>query len=235
MIHDSIYTFFQNLKTQYPPESITQTYHKGVPTPYHIIDNFLPQDIYDAVIATFSNIPEERYKIFQNELSERKECRNFSEVPLLQTLANSFNSKQFVDWLEETTQSETLIPDPHFLGGGFCRSSRNTTLGLHTDFNWNNTLKLNRKNNAILYMNQEWQPEWNGHLEFWDDDKTKCLIKVEPKPNRFIFWDYGYNQVHGHPEPILCPEHLSRDSLILFYYQSNATWEKDPRRSQFYK
>lgn len=233
-MHDKIYDFFQNLNNIWPAEALAEQYQLGTPTPYMIIDNFLPWDVYDSILDTFEEIPEERYKIFQNDLAYRKECRNFAEAPLLQTLANSFNSKLFVDWLQSAAGAEKLIPDPHFLGGGFCRSSRGTTLGLHTDFNWNDSLRLNRKNNAILYMNREWKDEWNGHLEFWDDDRTKCLVKVEPKPNRFIFWDYDYNLVHGHPDPIECPEHLSRDSLILFYYQSNATWDNDPRRSQFY-
>ena len=234
-MHDKIYDFFQNINLIYPADELREKYSQGYPVPHYIIDDFLPADVYQAVLETFSNIPEHRYKIFENEISYRKECRNFAEAPLLQTLANSFNSKLFVDWFESVAGAEKLVPDPHFLGGGFCRSSRNTTLGLHTDFNWNDSLRLNRKNNAILYMNQEWQPEWNGHLEFWDNDRTECLVRVEPKPNRLIFWDYGYDLVHGHPDPILCPEHLSRDSLILFYYQSNATWDDDPKRSEFFK
>jgi hypothetical protein len=233
-MHDSIYRFFQNLKTQYPPESITRAYHGGVPAPYYIIDDFLPRAVYDAVIDTFPDIPEERYETYRDSSSERKECTNFSEAPLLQTLANSFNSKQSVDWLKETMGSSPLIPDPYFTGGGLCRSVRNSALGLHTDLEWNGALKLRRTNVAVLYMVREWRPEWNGRLEFWDDDKTECLMTVEPKPNRFIFWDMAIlkqnnMQWHGFTKPVLCPQHLSRDVLALFYYQSDATSGEEPR------
>lgn len=234
-MHEHIYKFFQDLNTTYDPETISAEYAKGEPTPFYMIDNFLPPWLYNTIINSFDDIPEERYKIFANQYSERRECRNFAEAPLLQTLANSFNSKLFVDWLEVCTGTESLVPDPHFLGGGFCRSSRNTSLGLHTDFNWNNGLKLNRQKNAILYLNKDWKEEWNGHLEFWNNERTECVKKIAPKPNRLIFWDYGYDLVHGHPEPIECPQAITRDSLILFYYTSNATYEHDPRRSQFYE
>lgn len=232
-MHDIIHDFFTNLNDIHKPADLSEPFSTGNPVPFIIIDNFLPQDVYRQIITQFYEISDNNYMIFENKVSRRKECRNMYQAPLLQTLSHCLNGSLFIKWLEQVSDTEKLVPDPHLRGGGFCRSPRGTSLGLHTDFNWNDQIALNRKINIIFYMNQSWNEDWNGHLEFWNNDRTQCLQKIYPYPNRLAIWLYDINHVHGHPEPIMCPEDLSRDSLIHFYYTSNAIPEHDPRRSHF--
>jgi Rps23 Pro-64 3,4-dihydroxylase Tpa1-like proline 4-hydroxylase len=200
--------------------------------PYTIIDNFLPADIFDAVVNDIDNIS--NYTVFSNDTSYRKECRNFVEAPILQTLSNGLQSSNVVKWLEAITGIEKLIPDPHLRGGGLSRVSSGNKLGLHTDFNWNDQIQLNRKVNLILYLTPNWQSEWDGDLEFWNFENTECLVKIKPKANRLAIWNYDPRLVHGLSNTLSMPTDIYRDNLIHFYYTSNATWEVDPKRSQFY-
>lgn len=231
-MYSKLYNFISTIEQQYPSQDFVENHAVQQPVPYTIIDNFLPQDIFDAVVADVKNIT--NYTVFSNNTSYRQESRNFAEAPLLQSLSNSFHSSEMVHWLENISGIEKLIPDPHLRGGGLARVPTDNKLALHTDFNWNDQLMLNRKVNLILYLTPNWQPEWNGDLELWDFDKKECLVKIEPKANRLAFWNYDPRLVHGLSNKLTMPAGVTRDNLIHFYYTSNATWEVDPNRSQFY-
>jgi hypothetical protein len=232
-MHDQIYEFISNLETAYPSRQLKETHLEGQPVPLTIIDNFLPAHIFDSIVSDIDNIPKNSYTTFSYDVSFRQECRDFTKSPMLQSLVNSFNSSKFLYWIEGITGLEKLIPDPHLRGGGLARISSGNRLGLHTDFNWNDQLRINRKVNLILYLTPNWQSEWNGNLELWNKDTTQCITKIEPVGNRLIIWNYESWLVHGNSQTLFTPAGITRDNLIHFYYTSNATWEEDPRRSKF--
>lgn len=233
-MYRQIQQFISNIATAHPVDNLKHQHCYKTPVPYTIIDNFLPQSIFEAVVNDIKNIPEESYTVFSNNTSYRKECRNFYHASLLQTLSDSFHSSKFINWIQQISGIDKLIPDPHLRGGGLARISSGDKLDLHTDFNWNDQLQLNRKVNSILYLTPNWQPEWDGNLELWNREKSECVVKIEPKENRFIFWNYEPWLIHGCPQILKTPNNITRDNLIHFYYTSNATWEVDPKRSQFY-
>ncbi len=232
-MHDQIYEFISKLEEIYPSLQLAKTHFEEQPVPLTIIDNFLPSDIFDAVVKDIDNIPDSAYTVFSNSVSFRKECRDFTKSPLLQSLSDSFNSSKFLYWIEGITKIEKLIPDPHLRGGGLAKISAGNRLGLHTDFNWNDQLQVNRKVNLILYLTPNWKSEWNGDLELWNKDNTECVKKIEPLGNRLVIWNYETWLVHGNSQILSTPDTITRDNLIHFYYTSNATWEEDPRRSKF--
>ena len=233
-MHKRLNEYLSNIQDIYLTAALRSQHKYKVPVPYTIIDDFLPADIFEAVVNDIGNISNDSYTVFSNNTSYRKECRDFKEAPLLQSLAHGFHSSNVVKWLEEITEVKKLIPDPHLRGGGLARVPAGNTLGLHTDFNWNDQLMLNRKVNLILYLTPNWQSAWNGDLEFWDFDNKECLVKIEPKANRLAFWNYDPRLIHGLSSALSMPDNVTRDNLIHFYYTSNATWEVDPKRSQFY-
>ena len=71
-----------------------------------------------------------------------------------------FNSPKFLDFLEGITGIRGLIPDPYFTGGGLHQIRKGGRLGMHTDFRINEKLKLQRRLNVIVYLNDDWSPEW---------------------------------------------------------------------------
>jgi len=232
-MHREIYQFVSDIETHYPTESLKDLHLKNLPVPFTIIDDFLPAQIFNTLVEEIKNIPDNNYTIFSSGENQRRECRNFVNSPTLQTLSNSFQSSPFILWLEKVSGIEKIIPDPHLRGAGLARVSTNSKIGLHTDFNWNDQLCLNRKVNLILYLTPGWQSEWNGDLELWNKEGSDCIAKIEPKANRLAFWNYETWLLHGHSNKISTPNNVNRDNIIQFYYTSNATWEEDPRRSKF--
>ena len=233
MSHSQIYKFFNEISQHHDPVKLAESHAAGVPVPYTLIDNFLPEEIFRDVSFEVDFLQDEDWTIFENGTSYRKECRNFTNSPRIQSMAYSFQGSAFLKWIEQVTGLEKLVADPHYRGGGITRVSAGDSLGLHNDFNWNEQIRLTRRANIILYMNSEWDSAWGGDLEFWDFDKTKCLVKIEPRPNRLAIWNYDERLIHGHPHPLTCPENITRQNFIQFYYSSNATHETPPHRSQF--
>ena len=233
MSHSQIYKFFNEINQHYNPAALAVSHSVGLPVPYTIIDDFLPDELFKTLSFEVDFLQESDWTVFTNGTSLRKECRNFTSTPRIQSMVYSFQGSTFLKWIEQVTGIDKLVADPHYRGGGITRVSRGNILGLHNDFNWNEQIRLTRRANIILYMNAEWDASWGGDLEFWDFDRTECLVKIEPRPNRLAIWNYDERLIHGHPHPLACPEHIARQNFIQFYYGSNATHETPPHKSQF--
>ena len=124
----------------------------------------------------------------------------------------------------------------YLTGAGYSRSYHGDTLKTHTDFNWNERLKLHRALSFIIYLSSDWKEEYNGALEFKDFNNERTVTKVTTLFNRCLIWKYNKRGFHGFETPIDCPEHMSRNSLRLFFYTSNSTHNQDdlPHRSLYW-
>jgi len=233
-IHQELYLFFNNLIRKFNPRDYLWDYKAGDPVSHIVLDNFLPEKIFNAISQEPNNIPEHLWNDFTRNGTHIKECKSFIDAPTLHTLSNCFNSGVFVDWLERLTDNKKLVPDPHLIGAGLSRTYKGASLKLHTDFNWNDELALNRASNLIFYINPIWEDSWGGNLEFWDFDRKNIVQSIVPKPNRLLIWDYDPRLVHGYPEPLACPEDQSRLNLRKFYFKSDGQPIEKPHRSLYW-
>lgn len=231
----NLYTYFNRiLNDRFNPRDYSHDYQNADPSPMLVLDDFLPQSLFDSIVAEVKSLPDYLWTNFTRNKSFMQECKSFNDTPLLNTLSNCFNSGNFVTWLEGITKQEKIIPDPHLIGAGLCKCHRGNFLNLHTDFNWNDELQLNRVVSMILYLNPEWNENWGGGLEFWDLDRTGPRATIEPKPNRLLIWKYDENLWHGYPNPLTCPDDQYRLNLRMFYYTSNSTPTTPPHRSLYW-
>ncbi len=230
-----LYEFFNNIEQQYSVETLKTSFNNSSPMPHVIIDNFLPDNIFKDLCNDIKNYPQEKWIVKSLGTSSiRKEARDFTKSPILNQILINLTAHNFVTWMGKITNNSGIIPDLHHLGAGLTSTPSGTNLGLHVDFNWNDTLKLNRKFNLILYANKSWEDDWNGYLEFWNKESTECLYTVRPSPNRLIFWEYEQDLIHGFTKKINCPPEVERQNLMTIYYTSNSTPTSPPHKSQFY-
>lgn len=222
------------VSAKYDPMDFAVDYQKGTPLPWLYFDDFLPEDLLKEIQEEINQIPKYIWSKFDRNGSAMHECNNLAFSPKIRDLVLNLNSSEFVRWLEILTGKEKLIPDPHMIGAGLMRCFTGDSLKLHTDYNWNEQLTLNRSLNAILYIHPEWDKSWHGGLEFWDFERKNLLHTIEPKPNRLLLWNYHSRLFHGHPIPLSCPTDVSRDGLRLFYFNSNSTPTESPHRSLYW-
>lgn len=229
-----IQQYFNDIEQCLNVDTFSELYNDSSPVKHVIVDNFLPHSVFLDICNDISNFPDDKWISKQlPESGVRKESRDFTGTPLIQEFMTLLTEQHFVSWLSKVTNCEGVIPDPYHLGAGISSAPSGAYLGLHVDFNWNNTLKLNRKFNLILYANETWDTDWNGQLEFWTKDKSKKVLSIDPKPNRLVFWEYEQEFLHGFSKPLNCPKDIERQNLMTVYYTSNATPTSDPHKSLF--
>lgn len=75
-------------------------------------------------------------------------------------------------------------------------------------------------------LNKDWKSEYGGHFELWDKEMTQCVKKVLPSFNTIALFSTTDFSYHGLPDPLQCPENMSRKSLALYYYSNGRPTEE---------
>jgi hypothetical protein len=200
-------------------ERLHASYAGAQPYPHICLDNFFDAGLVSQIAAEFPGLGGKGDIRFsdpnQVKLASRGEYR-FGPVTL--TFVHFLNSQPFLDFLSALTGIEGLIPDPYFVGGGFHEIRRGGFLKIHADFNKHPDLRLDRRLNLLLYLNEHWEESYGGYFELWDKDTTQCVKKFLPVFNRMVVFSTTDISYHGHPDPLTCPDDRSRRSLALYYY-----------------
>ncbi|MBI1402408.1 MAG: 2OG-Fe(II) oxygenase [Porphyrobacter sp.] len=206
-------------------------YQSAEPFPHIAIDDFLSRDLLREVARNFP--PRELAVSFKREQENLKYQFMPENVPddLTRNLFFALNSEPFLKFLSAMTGIEGLIADPYFTGGGLHETLRGGHLGVHADFNRHKIMNVRRRLNVLVYLNEDWQDEWGGHLELWSKNMKKVQRKVAPVIGRCVVFNTDLDSWHGHPDPLNTPEGLSRRSIATYYYTSAATLNDQPDRT----
>lgn len=203
------------------------------PFKYVVIDNFLPKYLVDTC---YINFPSKEEKIWEksNDKVEKKLRSNYKsefDFPYgLKDAVGILNSSHILNAMSEALGIPKLIPDPYFTGGGLNMSFKGGMLDVHVDGNYHDATGLNRRVNAILFLNPDWNESWGGEFGIYEDEGKTLVKKIYPIMNRLVIFDTNDNSFHGTPDPITCPRGEDRKSLILYYYtvaeRENVRWDK---------
>jgi len=118
-----------------------------------------------------------------------------------------------------------LIADPYQYGGGLHATSVGGKLAVHADYNRHPTLRLDRRLNLLLYLNEGWSNDNGGQLELWNHLMTECVLSTLPLFNRTVIFSTTKTSYHGQPEPIHGPEEMQRKSIALYYFTNGRPEE----------
>ncbi len=202
-------------------DQFQEEYRNNAPFPHIVIDDFLPLEIVEKICENFPSKEKMDPNTFQtdnNKIASRPNVDGFPET--LKNVLYALNSHEIVTFLEVLTGINGLVGDPHYLGGGLHQTFRGGKLGIHVDFNYHKHLRLDRRINLLIFLNKNWKEEYGGHLELWNSDMTQCVKRILPKFNRCVIFNTTDSSYHGHPDPLTCPDSISRKSIALYYYSS---------------
>ncbi|MCS7004270.1 MAG: 2OG-Fe(II) oxygenase [Cytophagales bacterium] len=200
-------------------EELAPQYQKAYPFPHIVIDNFFDDKILEQVLEEFPDAHQIDWQRY-NSPNERKLACNKEEEFGNKTLhfIHMLNSSIFIEFLEKLTGIQNLIPDQNLIGGGLHQILPGGLLKIHADFNLHPKTKLSRRLNVLIYLNKNWKEEYGGHFELWDTEMKACRVKVLPIFNRMAIFSTTSTSYHGHPDPLTCPEGMSRKSIAMYYY-----------------
>jgi hypothetical protein len=200
-------------------KSSRELYLHARPFPHIVADDFFDPAMLSLVLSEFPAPGQSEWRSFNNKY----EIKLFSSAdttfgPVTRLLMYHLNSISFLEFLTQVTGIENLVPDPTFNGGGMHQIPRGGRLGIHADFNRHKKYRLDRRLNVLVYLNKAWCEEYGGHLELWNREMTRCEVKTLPIFNRMVIFNTTDFTYHGHPDPLQCPENMTRKSLALYYY-----------------
>ncbi len=196
-------------------------YQSAQPFPHIVIDDLLPEASIERLMQEFPKPDAIEWTRYKNVREDKLEASSVEDLgPFTRLMLAELNSVPFLTFLERLTGIDSLIADPHFVGGGLHQLEVGGMLKVHADFNWHKRLKAHRRLNALIYLNPDWEEAYGGQLELWNRDMTECVQRIVPVANRCVVFTTTDTSFHGNPEPVSCPPGRSRRSIALYYYTS---------------
>ena len=198
-----------------------EKYLNAEPFPFIIIENFFNKNFLDEILKQFPNLSDiKKTTKYQNKNEVKFGNNEYEKFPeKIKILFDFLNSNFFLNFLQNITSiKEKLIADKELNGGGMHEIKKGGLLKIHSDFNKHPNLKLDRRLNVLIYLNKNWKEEYGGHLEFWDKEMKCCKTKILPIFNRMVIFSTTDFSNHGHPDPLNCPDLMSRKSIATYYY-----------------
>ena len=208
------------------------------PFPHIVIDDFFPDpEVLRRVVREFPDPEDSRWLLHEHQHSLKLACNDLTAMgPTTLDVLLQCNAYPMTRFLERLTGIRGLIADPGYEGGGMHRIARGGHLGVHADFNRLDALRLDRRLNLLIYLNEEWDEAWGGHLELWDESMSRCVKRVAPRFNRIVVFSTTDKSFHGHPDALACPPDRARCSLALYYYTNGRPeHEASDSHSTLYK
>ncbi len=212
------------------------------PFKHAVIENFFTDEFCQRLVAEFPPFDD---RLAMNENGEVGQKCTHQDLPQLggvwREVDRFIQTPEFLHWLSQTTGVSDLLYDPHYFGGGTHENRHGQELDVHVDFNRHPITGWHRRLNLIIYLNDEWDDDWGGAIEFHKDPRapeSNEVQVVKPALNRAVIFETTYWSWHGF-ERIALPEgdndKRSRKSLAPYFYtKTRPPAELTPPHSTIY-
>lgn len=196
------------------------------PFKHAVFDNFFPVEFANMLLEKFPDVNEdvwERTNDKDIEIKLRTKWQSEFDIPDgIVDAVRVLNSSLFLKSMSQLFGIDKLMADPYFSGGGLNVTVSGGLLDVHIDGNYHDASGLNRRINAILYLNPDWQDGWGGEFGLYDSTGDNLVKKVAPIHNRLVIFDTNDYSFHGLPDPLNFPNGHVRKSIILYYYTKES-------------
>jgi hypothetical protein len=188
------------------------------PFPHAVISDLVRPDARDVVAPAF---PDRSWDGWADRASDYQpgkwSCRDIDVMPpIMQEIIGELSGPRALRALSAITGIESLLPDPFLEGGGLHYTEPGGKLLPHTDFHDHPRLPLYRRVNALLYLNENWQPGDGGEVALFNLGSDDPVVIVPPAFGTCVVFATDHRSVHG-VMPLAESGH-HRKSIALYYY-----------------
>ena len=163
-------------------------YLNANPFPSIILDDFFNVTFLNKVLEEFPDLSKiDSSQNYKNKNEVKYTNNTYKIFPnTIKQLFDFMNSNSFLEFLQKITSiEEKLISDKDLNGGGLHEIKTGGKLKVHTDFNRHPTLDLDRRINILIYLNKNWDKNYGGDLEFWNQNMSLCKKKYSKLKKSF--------------------------------------------------
>lgn len=223
-------------------DSWRSQFNKADPFKHAVIEDFFSDGFCQRLVAGFPPFDDRLAMNENGEVGQKCTHQDLASLGGPWTQVDRFiKTPGFLNWLSEATGIDDLLYDPHYFGGGTHENRHGQELDVHVDFNRHPITGWHRRLNLIVYLNDEWDEDWGGAIEFHKDPRdteNNTITTVKPALNRAVIFETTYWSWHGFKR-IGLPEGdrntRSRKSLALYFYtRTRPEAELTPPHSTIY-
>ncbi len=195
--------------------SAISTAHTGIeyfeePYRHLVIDNFFEESFAEDCLSMFPR-PADPCWEWPTTLTSKlsyvpRGFRNSTFLRRLLRRSSVLNSSLILGAISERFCIPKLIPDPYFTGGGLNVTLPGGLLDVHVDGNYHDATGLNRRINAIVYLNPSGIREWGGEFGVYDAHRQRVRQAGGAHLQRLVVFDSHDFSFHGLPEPLAFPK-----------------------------
>jgi len=210
-------------------------YQEQFPYPFMYFDGLFDSNLIDDINKEIDvgDFKLDEREIDSVEIKTRSDFSDNESIPKYSKIIfEILNGGKFLEIVTSLTGIKGLISDPYYDGGGINITKNNGTLAVHVDGTTQHRMNLCRRINAILFLNDNWDENWNGFHEQWvytnkklapfdENQQWRCVRKIRPKKNRLVIFTTNDHSWHGHAGVLKVPDAVERRSLITYYYTSD--------------
>jgi Rps23 Pro-64 3,4-dihydroxylase Tpa1-like proline 4-hydroxylase len=214
-------------------KNLRTAYQLANPFPHIVIDEFMSE--FDAMFISKEMDNYTMWGSDGSEYSKHAQVNKFftpwcddniedikRDMPLTWKYLQYYNSPEFLRQLEDLTGIKGLIADDLYEGGGVHKIESGGKLSVHTDYSKHPRKDLYRRINLLIYLNEDWDPNWGGSLQLWNNDTKELVSEVQPMMNRAVIFNTTSTSLHGHPHPLNTPQGIARKSIALYYFTEES-------------
>ena len=165
-------------------------------TNFFILDDLLPEEV---TLDIYENFPSRDIFNYRDTFREKKfdyAKLNTLKNPLIDNIANAFQSDVVVKAIEIITKMHGLESDPSLYAGGISRMDFGHFLNPHIDNSHEITRKKYRRINTLFYVTPGIKESDGGNFELWDS-KVKKPLKIPSKFNRLVVMETNKYSWHS--------------------------------------
>ena len=163
---------------------------------FFILDNLLPKEV---CLDIYKNFPNKDIYNYRDTFRERKfdyAKLNTLDNPLVDNIANAFQSDTVIKAVERITKINGLESDPTLYAGGISRMDIGHFLNPHIDNSHELTKTKYRRINTLFYVTPGVKESDGGNFELWDS-KVKNPLKIPSMFNRLVVMETNKYSWHS--------------------------------------
>lgn len=198
-------------------------FQRGKPFPCMYIDDFLPVETAEKVLAEFPESDAE-WNHYHHYNEKKLAITDIEKMgPTAQELYRALMTDEFTKFMTKLTGIEGLITDPELDGAGLHMIRNGGFLNLHTDFlAHTKQTHWSRQISFLIFFNKGCTEDWNANLELWNDERSECVTSILPKFNRCAMFQCLKPSYHGHPTPLTAPDGRCRKSMAFYMFRDEG-------------
>jgi Rps23 Pro-64 3,4-dihydroxylase Tpa1-like proline 4-hydroxylase len=165
-------------------DALKSFWKNSAPVKHFYLDSLLPSEVATQLANSFPT-PKVLRKL-QTIRESKWVGINYKEFdPIIAEILFAFQNSKVVELIEEITEFKELLPDPTLYASGVSYMEKGDFLNPHLDNSHDGDGKNYRVLNLLYYCSENWELEFGGNLELWEQGISNGATIVS-KFNRLV-------------------------------------------------